>query len=152
MTRCWTIIGLLILLLSGCENINRQSPVPHLPVNYTMYITRDFPHFVIANGFNTITITQTKFEREYIGYAGLLIWVGMDEHYHAVDLCCPNCLKRNKPVEVDGLYAICPICDEHFDLSYGYAFPTKGKTKEPLRPYQVIPQQSATGLSLRIIN
>lgn len=150
--KIWRYILPIFLFLTGCENVNLRSSVPHVPVNYTLYITSEHPHFVVENGYQTMTITQTKFEREYIGYAGLLVWVGMDGYYHAADLCCPHCLKRNKPVNVDGLYAVCPICDEHFDLSYGYAFPTLGKTKETLRLYQTLTQQTAVGLSLRIIN
>lgn len=150
--KTWYYILPIFLLLISCEDVNYRSSVPYVPVNYTLYITSEYPHFIVENGYQTMTITQTKFEREYIGYAGLLIWVGMDGYYHAADLCCPHCLKRNKPVEVDGIYAVCPICDEHFDLSYGYAFPTKGKTKESLRTYQVLPQQTAVGLSLRVIN
>ena len=148
----WIIIVLICTCIMGCENVNRRSPIPYVPVNYTLYITREHPHFVVDNGYNTMTITQTKFEREYIGYAGLLIWVGMDSHYHAADLCCPNCVKKNKPIEVDGLYAICPICDEHYDLSFGFPIPTKGIAKDPLRTYQTTVQQSQTGLILRIIN
>lgn len=150
--RSWWYILPCLLLLIGCDNLNYTSSVPYVPVSYTMYITREHPHFVTANGYQTKTITQTKFEREYIGYAGLLIWVGMDENYHAADLCCPKCLKPNKPVEIDGIFAVCPTCDEHFDLSFGYAFPTIGHTQEPLRLYQVRPQQSATGLTLLITN
>lgn len=97
-------------------------------------------------------VTEAKFEREYLGYAGLLLWIGMDGQYHAADLCCPNCIKANKPVQIDGMFAVCPICDEHFDLSYGYAFPTTGKTKESLRKYQALTQQTTTGLTLRVIN
>jgi nitrite reductase/ring-hydroxylating ferredoxin subunit len=76
----------------------------------------------------------------------------MDGHYHAADLCCPNCVNKTKPVEVDGLYAVCPICGEAFDLSYGYAFPTKGITKYPLRQYQAIYNNSSAGYTLRITN
>ena len=146
------IILLSVILLSACENVNYRSSVPSMPVSYTLYITREHPHFIVENGFQTLTITHTIYEREYLGYAGLLLWVGMDGNYHAADLCCPNCLKKHKPVEVDGLFAVCPTCDEHFDLSYGYAIPTKGTTPEPLRKYQVLAQQTATGLTLRIIN
>lgn len=146
------VIVLLLMALVSCEDVNYRSSVPHVPVNFTLYITREHPHFVVDNGYQTMTVTQAKFEREYLGYAGLLIWVGMDMQYHAADLCCPHCLKRNRPVEIEGLYAICPICDEHFDLSYGYAFPTKGETKEPLRKYQTRLSQTATGLTLRVIN
>ena len=116
-----SIILLLIACLGiGCEDTNFRSSVPNVPVSYNLYITREHPHFIIDNGFQTMTITEHKFEREYIGYAGLLVWVGMDGHYHAADLCCPHCLKPKRPVAIDGLYAVCPLCDEHFDLGYGW--------------------------------
>jgi nitrite reductase/ring-hydroxylating ferredoxin subunit len=150
--RRWLLIGLLLCSLLGCENFNNQNPVPYVPVNYTLKITEEHPHFMIDNGYQTMTITRTKFEREYLGYAGLLIWIGMDGNYHAADMCCPNCVNKTKPVEVDGLYAVCPICGEAFDLSYGYAFPTKGITKYPLRKYQAILNSTYTGHTLRITN
>lgn len=148
----WLFILPCCLLLSACEKVNYRSSVPNVPVNYTLYITTEFPHFIVDNGFQALTITSSKYERESVGYAGLLIWTAMDGHYHAADLCCPNCLKRNKPVKVDGLFAVCPLCDEHFDLSYGYAFPTKGKTDESLKKYQVLLNNNATGQVLRITN
>ena len=148
----WLFILPCCLLLSACEKVNYRSSVPNVPVNYTLYITTEFPHFIVDNGFQALPITSSKYERESVGYAGLLIWTAMDGHYHAADLCCPNCLKRNKPVEVDGLFAVCPLCDEHFDLSYGYAFPTKGKTDESLKKYQVLLNNNATGQVLRITN
>ena len=95
MKRGVFLIG-LVVLLSACEDVNRQSSVPNVPVNYTVYITREYPHFVIANGFQAMTVTQKTLLENYIGYAGLLIWVGMDENYHAADLCCPYCVKRLK--------------------------------------------------------
>jgi nitrite reductase/ring-hydroxylating ferredoxin subunit len=99
-----------------------------------------------------MTVTKAKYEREYLGYSGLLIWVGMDGNYHAADLCCPHCLLKNKPVEVDGIYAICPQCEETYDLSYGYAFPTKGVAKETLRKYPTSYTGSMSGYILRIFN
>ena len=152
MNARWIFILILSVAITSCENVNRRSSVPYVPVNYTLKITSEYPNFVIDNGFQTMTITQKRFEREYIGYAGLLIWVGMDNHYHAADLCCPHCIKNSKPVEVNGLYAICPICNEHFDLSYGFAFPTKGVTDETLRKYQTRIDNSFTGITLRILN
>jgi nitrite reductase/ring-hydroxylating ferredoxin subunit len=148
----WLLIGILLCSLLGCENFNNQNPVPYVPVNYTLKITEEHPHFMIDNGYQTMTITRTKFEREYLGYAGLLIWICWDGNYHAADMCCPNCVNKTKPVEVDGLYAVCPICGEAFDLSYGYAFPTKGITKYPLRQYQAIYNNSNAGYTLRITN
>lgn len=147
----WLYIGVLFMLLS-CENTNNMNPVSYVPVNYTLNITQEYPHFVVDNGYNVMTITKTRFDREYIGYAGLVVWIGMDGQYHAADLCCPHCLLKHKPVEVDGFYAICPKCEEHYDLSYGYANPTKGMTKFGLKMYRTILNNSMTGYSLRIIN
>ena len=147
----WLYIGVLFMLLS-CENINNMNPVSYVPVNYTLNITQEYPHFVVDNGYNVMTITKTRFDREYIGYAGLIVWIGMDGQYHAADLCCPHCLLKHKPVEVDGFYAICPECEEHYNLSYGYANPTKGMTKFGLKMYQTILSNSMTGYSLRIVN
>ena len=147
----WLYIGCLFILL-GCEDTNNMNPVSYVPVNYTLNITQEYPHFVVDNGYNVMTITKTRFDREYIGYAGLVVWIGMDGQYHAADLCCPHCLLKHKPVEVDGFYAICPECEEHYDLSYGYANPTKGMTKFGLKMYRTILNNSMTGYSLRIIN
>ena len=147
----WLYIGVLFILLS-CEDTNNMNPVSYVPVNYTLNITQEYPHFVVDNGYNVMTITKTRFDREYIGYAGLIVWIGMDGQYHAADLCCPHCLLKHKPVEVDGFYAICPKCEEHYDLSYGYANPTKGMTKFGLKMYRTILNNSMTGYSLRIVN
>ena len=147
----WLYIGLVFILLS-CEDTNNMNPVSYVPVNYTLNITQEHPHFVVDNGYNVMTITKTRFDREYIGYAGLVVWIGMDGQYHAADLCCPHCLLKHKPVEVDGFYAICPKCEEHYDLSYGYANPTKGMTKFGLKMYRTILNNSMTGYSLRIVN
>ena len=57
-------LGLVIALLltfSACEDLNRRSSVPNMPVNYTLHITREHPHFVVENGFQTMTITQKQF-------------------------------------------------------------------------------------------
>ena len=147
----WLYIGMIFMLLS-CEDTNNMNPVSYVPVNYTLNITQEYPHFLVDNGFDTKTITETRFDREYIGYAGLVVWIGMDGQYHAADLCCPHCLLKHKPVEVEGFYAICPECEEHYDLSYGYANPTKGMTKFGLKMYRTILNNSMTGYSLRIIN
>jgi hypothetical protein len=148
----YVIIILTSLLLWSCDNY--RSSVPLAPVNFTLNITSEYPHFTKDNGFQTMIITRddSRFKYDAVGYAGLLVWVGMDQNYHAADLCCPNCLKEKQPVEIQDFYAICPTCDEHFDLSYGYAFPTKGHTREPLRSYRVSLTYGATGDVLRILN
>lgn len=128
----WLYIGCVLCMLMGCENINNQNPVPNVPVNYTLNIESEYPTFTTV--YQTMTITKKRFFYEAIGYSGLLIWIDMYGYYHAADLCCPNCIMK-KPIEVDGMFAVCPKCEEKFNLFEGYAFPTTGKTKFPLKQY-----------------
>lgn len=146
------IIMMLLGMLAACEDVNYRSSVPITPVNYTIYITREHPGFVVENGFQTMVITQRTFMEDYIGYSGLLIWVGMDNAYHAADLCCPHCVKKAIPLQVDGLFACCSLCGEEYDISYGYGNPTKGVTKEPLKRYNTSYRNLATGAQLHVFN
>lgn len=123
----------LILLLAGCEKTN--NPVPDYPVYLDLNIPALYPHFVPDNGYQTLTFTQKKYEYELIGYAGVLVWISMDCKYYAADMCCANCLNRERPVKVDGIFAVCPVCGEQYDLSYGLANPTKGHAKKTLRRF-----------------
>ena len=151
MKQLCLIIG-LILVVSSCEDVNRRSSVPNVRVNYTLNITSEHPHFVRENGFQTMTVTKRRYQNDLIGYAGLLIWVGMDNQYYAADLCCPYCVQAKKPIEVDGIFAICPACGEQYDISYGFGHPTKGVTKEPLKRYNTSFQNGVTGRELHIYN
>lgn len=131
---------LLLLLISflfiSCDSDTTfRSSVPTYPVQLDINILAEYPGFVTANGFQTMTFTEQRFVQDYLGYLGLVVWVGMDEQYHAADLCCPNCVYKNGRVEIDGIFAKCPICGEEYDLSFGLASPTKGISKESLRQY-----------------
>lgn len=129
-------ISLLCLpwLLCSCYN-NANSNVPSYPVHLDLNITMQYPHFIVENGFQTMTVVKKRYDTDYIGFGGVLVWINMESKYCAADMACPNCLQPQRPVEVDGLFAICPICHEAFDLST-YAFPTKGIADQPLRYYQ----------------
>ena len=121
-------------LLVSCKQSQKTS-IPSYPVHLMLNITAEYPHFVKENVCQTLTFTERKSQTDYIGYAGIVVSIGMDGNYHAHDMGCPHCLNRNKPVEIEGMYAECPICHEQYDLSYGYALPIKGISREPLRKY-----------------
>lgn len=143
MLNCWKYIkkdshflGIFLILcfLLGCKG-RQECDVPSYPVVFDMNIFSQYPHFVPGNGFQTMTFTQKRYERDLIGYAGLLVWVDMEGKYNACDLCCPHCLDRNKPVYTDGIYAVCPECGEEYDLSYGLAVPQHGISRQALRRF-----------------
>ena len=130
------LLVLFTLSMSSCRNTVWFSSVPSYPVQFELNIWAEYPHFVTDNGFQTLCFTQRRYDIDYLGYAGLLIWVDMNSQYKAADLCCPHCLTRD-PVRVDGFYAICDKCGEQYDLSFGIANPTKGISNEVLRHYTV---------------
>ncbi len=127
------ILFLLLVVSVGCENTTNK--VPSYPVYMDLNILSMYPHFVPDNGYQTMCFVKKRYEYELIGYAGVLVWVSMDGKYYAADMCCSSCLDRNSPVEPDGLFAVCPLCGEQYDLSYGLANPTQGVSRQPLRRF-----------------
>ncbi len=134
MKKCHFYI-ILLLLLSSCEDTTYRSSVPSYPVGMKINILAEYPHLQSTATGEYITFTEPRYPTEAVGYAGLLIYVAMDAQYHAYDLACPHCLSREDGVTVDGFFAICPLCGEEYDLSFGLAVPTKGISKEALRQY-----------------
>lgn len=137
---------LCLLCLYGCEGTTYRSSVPNRPVQlsvnteagiYVHFVPDNINSFMIVNEkgyqFNGQSLPVT--DVDYYGYAGVVIYIDNNRQYSAFDLCCPHCVKQSKPCEVDGIYAICPICGEHYDLSFGFATPVKGISTEALRKY-----------------
>jgi len=127
----WAV--LMTVGLSSCHN-DSKSNVPDYPVCLDIQITKEHPGFVPEGGFNTLTFTKAEKAGEYVGYAGVVVWVNALNEYRAADLACPNCVKKDKPVVVDGIFATCPLCGEVYELSQ-YGFPQKGIANQPLRSY-----------------
>ena len=125
----------LAAVLCSCNGNAYVSSVPAMPVYLSYNVLAEDPQFVPAHTGAYKLIKERRYDTDYIGYAGLLIYIGMDMNYHAFDLACPHCLSTKQPLEVDGMYAICPLCNEHYDVSYGYGTPTYGISREPLRKY-----------------
>jgi len=139
-------ILLLAASLMSCEDTTFKSSVPTRPVQLTINTSAGmYVHFVRENigayvvvdptgyHFNGQTLPLTS--NDYYGFAGVVIYVNNDRNYCAFDLCCPHCLSQVQPCQIDGCYAVCPICGEQYDLSFGYATPSKGVSKEALRKY-----------------
>lgn len=127
-----------LLLLCSCEGTTYRSSVPSYPVGMRINILAEYPHFQPTATGEYLIFDQPRYPTEAVGYAGLLIYVAMDAQYHAYDLACPRCLDRQQGITVDGFFAVCPICEERYDLSYGLAVPTKGIATEALRQYNAL--------------
>lgn len=135
----------LLSALSSCDtNLNQISPIPSVPVSYTLHILRDAPQLMTPG--NSIAITEPNKQGQYIGYGGLLICYGLDDKYYAFDLSCPHEHRRDVRVEVDMIFATCPECGSQFDVGFGSGFCNKGESKYPLKRYTV----TRTGDYLRV--
>ena len=130
------LITVLLLSLASCESPSIVNPVPNYPVSMELNILGEFPNFTTANIGASMTFLAPRFPTERVGYAGLLLFVNFNEQYSAFDLCCPHCVNRNHPIEVNGIFADCPVCGESYDLSYGLGVPTKNIAKNYLKTYK----------------
>ena len=138
---------LLVCTLVACEEDTMHNPVPKYPVGFRINTKMGmYVHFRPDNVGTWLILNKEGFTlsngqhlpstpSDAMGYSGVLVYINNNAEYCAFDLCCPHCLLRDKPVYVDGFFAICPTCEEHFDLSFGYAIPTKGIAKYALLRY-----------------
>lgn len=135
-------------LLTGCKgNTTFRSSVPSYPIhleintnvgmfvnfvpeNVTMYLTADETGIHLNGTTQPLTVTDAY------GYAGTVVYIDGFHPYGAYDLCCPHCLKRDKPCIVNGIFAVCPECGEEYDIYSGNGVPTRGIAKEALKQYQ----------------
>ena len=144
------ILGLCVLLLSACEGTTFQSSVPAYPVRVSID-TRvgQWVHFqptatgeyiiVDKNGYHYHdAIVAPLNATDMWGYAGIVVYINMMGGYDAYDLCCPNCASLRQPCEINGIFAVCPHCGEHYDLGSGTSAPQKGIAREYLRRLNVI--------------
>ena len=124
------------MLMWACESNSIVNPVPNYPVSMELNIWGEYPNFTTSNVGAHLEFTDKRYPTERVGYAGVLVFVNFNEQYSAFDLCCPHCVERYRPIEVSGMFAVCPVCGEEYDLSYGYGVPTKGIAENYLKPYK----------------
>ena len=135
MKRVVAIVSVL-LLVCACETPSVVNPVPNYPVSMELNILGEDPNCTSSNIGAHMEFVVPRFPTERVGYAGVLLFVNFNEQYSAFDLCCPHCVERYHPIEVNGMFAVCPVCGEEYDLSYGYGVPTQGIAKNYLKTYK----------------
>ena len=149
--RLWVIV-LAAVLLASCEGTTFQRSVPAYPVHVEINTKTEFVDFLPTNTNAYITVNEfgyyknDKFVKvtsvlDRWGYAGIVVYVSM-MGYVAFDLGCPYCAARGtkSPCYMDGIFAVCPVCGEQYELATGSAIPQKGISKESLRPLNCMPQ------------
>ena len=142
------LMMLVALVLCACRGQEETTSVPSSPVRLTIDLRQGpYVHFV-KEAINTYIVVDSKGyhyngqtyplkAEDYYGFGGVIIYITTTKEYAAFDLGCPHCLNKATPTQVNGIYTICPICGEEYDLSSGIGNPTKGVTNEYLRHYTV---------------
>lgn len=131
----WQMIGLVVMAMCSCQPVELVNPVPNYPVNLELNITAEYPHFTSDNVGSHLCFYTPRYPNDRVGYAGVVAFVYFDQAYCAFDLCCPNCLKRDQPLTIDGIYAQCPVCGEQYDMSFGLGVPQRGISQHYLKRY-----------------
>ena len=136
---------LFLLALCACDtHTTYRSSVPSYPVNirislyqYVDFVPGNSCAYMIVDekGYHYNGQTMPRTLTDQFGYAGVVVYIDIFGNYRAYDMACPHCVKQDKPVEVDGMLAICPLCGEEYDLGCGYATPQKGISNEALKRY-----------------
>ncbi len=129
------IICGVLLIITGCKDTVYKSSVPTYPVEMRLNIEGKYIDLVPANPGAYYTFTKPQLANEAVGFAGILVCVGTDMQYYAFDLACPSCLSQFKPLEIDGMFATCPLCGEQYEYLNGMGTPTQGIVREYLRKY-----------------
>ena len=111
MRRVFAILSVLVLMWA-CESNSIVNPVPNYPVSMELNIWGEYPNFTSSNVGAHLEFTDKRYPTDRVGYAGVLVFVNFNEQYSAFDLCCPHCVERYRPIEVSGMFAVCPVCGE----------------------------------------
>jgi len=152
---------LIALLISGCKHTTYKSAVPDFPVHleintnvgmYVHFVPENVMTYLIADarGIHLNGITQPLTVEQAYGYAGTVVYIDGFYPYSAYDLCCTHCLRRDMPCTIDGMYAVCPVCGEQYDIYSGNGVPTRGISDEALKRYKTT--YNATTKKLSVTN
>jgi len=103
---------LAFVLLSCAKSI--EDTVPYAPVSFRVnLLTWDSD---LVGQLSCKIFTTARYHDERFGNAGVLVVCGVDNMYHAFDMCCPYEARKEitvKPTE-NGT-AICPKCKTEYD-------------------------------------
>jgi len=151
-------IILMTFLLSLSCNDEKNDVIPDIRVNFTIDLATDPEFFdLYSNPGSSALIYASHY---YLGIGtggydnnGIIIyntgWEGFE--FYAFDRTCPHCYVTSSTsvaVNIDGIYAVCPVCNTN------YAMPSSGAPTEagPGRYYLKNYHTSLSGYFLRVWN
>ncbi|MBS0010386.1 MAG: hypothetical protein KFF49_03195 [Bacteroidales bacterium] len=134
------LISIFSLFHSSCHR-EKYDVIPDVLVDF--YIDLTDPEFFDLNAIgNFVLIDSSTNNMGYkaAGYDGngIIVYRAQPDEFIALDRTCPHdyVLDRTSiAVEVDGIYAECPLCGSSFALP-SYGTPSSGPSQYPLKIYR----------------
>ncbi len=150
------IITTALLLTMSCDR-EKNEVIPDITIDFTISFS-DPEFFDLYYSPGTSALLSSSHRHLGLGTGGydgngIIIYnTGLqDFEYSAYDRTCPHCFVENSlsiAVNIDGIEAVCPICNTHYLLP-SYGTPTAvGPSKYPLKNYRT----AFTGYSVRVWN
>lgn len=140
-----THIGIILLVLwslTSCDR-ERQTPVPYVYVNHTVFLSNPSNyHLAVPGGYSILPD---------LGNHGIILYrrtIGEPDDFVALDLTCTYEPLDSCVVAVDstGFYLECPCCGSQFSIWDGQV--ARNPTRWPLLQYQT----AFNGTTVRIYN
>ncbi len=126
-----SILGLLLLIIafSSCEDDYKPNPVPDIRVNAVIYLNYHSELNAVGNSKYFEMINGSA-----VGYKGhgIIVTRKSPQKFIAFDATCPNDVEADSHVEIEGSFAVCPVCDAKFNILIDGS-PLNAKSKYPLR-------------------
>lgn len=153
--RFFFIMAPLLLLLLSCDR-EKNEVIPDITMDFTITFS-DPEFFDLFYSPGTSALISSSHRHLGLGTAGydgngIIIYnTGLQGfEYAAYDRTCPHCLvndEKSTAVNVDGVYAVCPVCATNYALGAS-GLPQSGPGRYYLKNYRT----SFTGYSVRVWN
>ncbi|MCZ4693283.1 hypothetical protein DWB61_02185 [Ancylomarina euxinus] len=140
-----TLVG-----FSSCSkdtNLDKIVPYAHVEFEYL-----DNENKLGAVG-NTIYLDENDIITSSAGYKNHgIILVKLNEGYAAFDATCTHDVESQEHVELDGVFAVCPICDSKFNILQG-GEPFNGSVaRYNLKQYKTSSNGASSHAKIRVYN
>jgi len=126
--------------ITACDR-NKNDVIPDVYVNF--YLDLNDPEFfpLTATGnFVIVTAATNNIGPEAAGFAGngIIVYRSLPDEFNAYDRTCPHDYVTSGTtikVDVDGIYATCPVCSTAYALP-SFGAPSSGPGRYPLKNYR----------------
>ncbi len=138
---------LLNTIFCSCSSDNKNKDiVPNWHINSTLYL--DY-HSELGSVNNALYFSDIG--GEPVGYMnhGIIV-VKLNTGFAVYDATCTHDVEAEENVELDGVFAECPVCESKFNILDG-GYPFEGSVaRYPLKKYNA--RYSSSSNTLRIFN